>query len=141
MNSKQFAIANFALLITTLVTFSLGATQAQASCASPLSEGNFEGQTSQRVSSPWVGEGRVGIDRGLGYSNAGKNNAWMRNVSGWNAIRQRVRLQPNTQYQLTAYVRTSANVTDGYFGVRDARQKVFSEIKFGSLPRYTPLTL
>ncbi|MDZ8053607.1 MAG: hypothetical protein RMX68_007505 [Aulosira sp. ZfuVER01] len=141
MFSKQFAIAKIAIFITTIVTLGLGSTQAQASCASPLSGGDFEGQTSQRVSSPWVGEGRVGIDRGLGYSNAGKNNVWMRNVSGWNAIRQRVRLQPNTQYQLTAYVRTSANVTDGYFGVRDARQKVFSEIKFGSLPRYTPLTL
>ncbi|MEH2074799.1 MAG: hypothetical protein V7K57_10470 [Nostoc sp.] len=141
MTSKQFSISKIAVFITTLITLSFCSTEAQASCASPLDGGNFEGQTSKRVSSPWIGEGRVGIDRGLGYSNFGKNNAWMRNASGWNGIRQRVRLQPNTQYKLTAYVRTSGNVTDGYFGVRDARQKVFSEIKFGSLPRYTPLTL
>lgn len=141
MAKLQFSISKIAAVITTLVTLSFSATQTHASCAAPLSGGNFEGQTSQRVSSPWVGEGRVGIDVGAGYSHSGRNNAWMRNVSGWNGIRQRVRLQPNTQYVLTAYVRTSGNVTDGYFGVRDARQKVFTELKFGSLPRYTPLTL
>ncbi|QLE54611.1 hypothetical protein [Nostoc sp. TCL26-01] len=141
MASQNFSISKIAIFITTAVTLSFSYIPTHASCASPLNGGNFEGQTSQRVSSPWIGEGRVGIDRGLGYSNSGRNNAWMRNASGWNGIRQRVRLQPNTQYQLTVYARTSANVTDGYFGVRDARQKVFSEIKFGSLPRYTPLTL
>ncbi|MGH1397027.1 MAG: hypothetical protein ACRAVC_23775 [Trichormus sp.] len=141
MAKPQFSIGKIAAFITTLVTLSFSTTQTHASCAAPLSGGNFEGQTSQTVSSPWAGEGRVGIDRGLGYSHSGSNNAWMRNVSGWNGIRQRVILQPNTQYLLTAYVRTSGNVTDGYFGVRDARQKVFSELKFGSLPRYTQLTL
>ncbi|HIK03619.1 MAG TPA: hypothetical protein IGS40_02710 [Trichormus sp. M33_DOE_039] len=141
MAHPQFSISKIAIFITTLVTLSFSTTQTYASCAAPLSDGYFEGQTSQRVTNPWIPEGRVGIDRGLGYSNSGRNNAWMRNISGWNGIRQRVRLQPNTQYLLTAYVRTSGNVTDGYFGVRDARQKVFAELKFGSLPRYAPLTL
>ncbi|MDZ7962991.1 MAG: hypothetical protein RMY34_34885 [Aulosira sp. DedQUE10] len=141
MASKQFSISKIAVFLTAVTALNFCSTQAQASCTSPLTSGDFEAQTRQRLSSPWVGEGRVGVDIGLGYSNGGKNNVWMRNTSGWNGIRQRVRLQPNTQYKLTAYIRTSGNVTDGYFGVRDARQKVFSEIKFGSLPRYTPLTL
>ncbi len=65
----------------------------------------------------------------------------MRNVSGWNGISQRVRLQPKTEYELKAYIRTSENVTDGHFGVRDANQNAFIEIKFGRLPQYIPLTL
>ncbi|AFY35469.1 hypothetical protein [Calothrix sp. PCC 7507] len=141
MARKPLSFGIVAVFITTIVTLNIGSAKTPASCASPLSGGDFEGQPSQRVSSPWVAEGRVGVDQGLNYSYAGKNNVWMRNVSGWNGIRQRVKLQPNTQYKLTAYVRTSGNVTDGYFGVRDAQQKVFSEQKFGSLPRYTPLTI
>ncbi|BAY98914.1 hypothetical protein NIES37_28920 [Tolypothrix tenuis PCC 7101] len=141
MTSKQLSLSKIAVFITAVISLSFPSTKTPASCAAPLNGGDFEAQTNQRISSPWVGEGRVGVDIGLGYSNRGKNNVWMRNVSGWNGIRQRVRLQPNTQYKLTAYIRTSGNVTDGYFGVRDAQQKVFSEIKFGSLPRYTPMTL
>jgi hypothetical protein len=65
----------------------------------------------------------------------------MRNVSGWNGISQRIKLQPNTEYELKAYIRTSENVTDGSFGVRDANQKAFVELKFGRLAQYIPLTL
>jgi hypothetical protein len=129
------------LLVSTPATISLTPSKAQALCiALPFDKG-FEEQNAQRVSGKWTSEGRAGIDRGLNYSFSGKNNAWMRNVSGWNGIRQRITLQPNTQYKLTAYVRTSANVTDGYLGVRDARQKVYSELKFGSSPNYKTLTL
>ena len=111
--------------------------QGQASCASPYGNLDFE----QQPSSYWVTEGRAGFDINKGYSFRGRNNAWLRNVSDWNGIRQQVRLKPNSNYILEAYVRTSANVTDGYFGVRDTQQKVWSELKFGSLPQYTKLTL
>lgn len=111
--------------------------QVQAQCTAPYSNLDFE----QQPSSYWVTEGRAGFDVNKGYSFKGENNAWMRNVSGWNGIRQKVRLKPNSNYILEAYVRTSGNVTDGYFGVRDARQKVWSELKFGSLTQYTKLTM
>jgi hypothetical protein len=111
--------------------------QAKASCTSPYSNLDFERQPS----SYWQTEGRAGFDINKGYSFKGQNNAWMRNVSGWNGIRQQVRLKPNSNYILEAYVRTSGNVTDGYFGVRDTQQKVWSELKFGTLPQYTKLTL
>lgn len=104
---------------------------ALAVCVSPLKDGSFEGQRSRFVSAPWVAEGRAGIDirRGLSYS--GANNAWARNNSGWNGIRQRVWLYKNTVYTLKAYVR-SANVQAGYFGFRYASQRPVREIKFGS---------
>lgn len=111
--------------------------KAQALCEASYSNLDFE----QQPSSYWKTEGRAGFDVNKGYSFKGRNNAWIRNVSGWNGIRQKVRLVPNSNYILSAYVRTSGNVTDGYFGVRDARQKVWSEVKFGSFPQYTKVTI
>ncbi|OUL35440.1 hypothetical protein BV372_11395 [Nostoc sp. T09] len=141
MTSKQFAIGTVALFITIGITHCLGSAKVKASCPTPLLDGDFEAQTSPTVSSPWVSEGKVGIDRGMGNSNSAQNNVWMRNVSGWNGISQRIKLQPNTEYELKAYIRTSENVTDGSFGVRDANQKAFIELKFGRLGQYVPLTL
>ena len=106
---------------------------ALAVCVSPLKDGSFEAQRSRYVSTPWIAEGRAGIDvrRGLSYS--GANNAWARNNSGWNGIRQKVWLYKNTVYTLKGYVRTSANVRDGYFGFRYANQRpVPGEKRFGS---------
>lgn len=140
MTSKQFAIAKFAF-ITIVITHFLGSAPVKASCPTPLLDSDFEEQTSKSVSNPWVPEGKVGIDSGMGNSNSGQNNIWMRNVSGWNGISQRVKLQPNTEYELKAYIRTSENVTDGHFGIRDTNQNAFVEIKFGRLPQYIPLTL
>jgi hypothetical protein len=140
MTSKKLAITKFAF-ITILITNFLGSTQVKASCPNALLDSDFEQQTSKSVSLPWIPEGQVGIDLGTGNSNSGINNVWMRNVSGWNGISQRIKLQPNTEYELKAYIRTSENVTDGHFGVRDTNQNAFVEIKFGRLPQYIPLTL
>ncbi|MDZ7957812.1 MAG: hypothetical protein RMY34_07880 [Aulosira sp. DedQUE10] len=141
MASKKLSVSKVALFITTLTTLNLSSAKVQAACPTPLSDGDFEQQMSQKVSSPWITEGKVGIDLGIGNSNSGKNNVWMRNFSGWNGISQRVKLQANTEYELKAYVRTSGNVTDGVFGVRDTTQNPLVELKFGSLPQYVPLTL
>ncbi|BAY23649.1 hypothetical protein NIES2100_34410 [Calothrix sp. NIES-2100] len=141
MTSKQFAIATVTLFITIGITQCLGSVKVKASCPTPLFDGDFEEQSSQIVASPWVAEGKTDIDRGMGNSNSGQNNVSMRNVTGWNSISQRIKLQPNTEYELKAYVRTSENVTDGYFGVRDANQNAFVELKFGRLSQYIPLTL
>ncbi|MFN6568116.1 hypothetical protein [Dendronalium sp. ChiSLP03b] len=56
----------------------------------------------------------------------------------WSAIRQTVQLRPNTNYTLTVSLNTSSeidnrnasDISDGYFGVRSADQKVYQEMKF-----------
>ncbi|MBD2204621.1 hypothetical protein H6G33_07475 [Calothrix sp. FACHB-1219] len=141
MTSKQFAIGTVALFITIGIIHYLGSAKVTAACPSPLLDGDFEEQISPTVSSPWVADGNITVDLAAGNSNSGKNNISMRNFTGWNSISQRIKLQPNTEYELKAYVRTSENITDGSFGLRDANQKPFIEIKFGRLPQYLPLTL
>jgi hypothetical protein len=69
------------------------------------------------VSLPWHVEnltrawtGRVGIDRNRGWARSGANNAYIRtNTTDWNAIKQVVSVQPNTNYTLTNRFRTSTN--------------------------------
>lgn len=112
----------------------------KAICAARPEDRSFEQQ--QRLSSvsrPWVLEGAGGIDIGKGLSQDGPNNAFVRNTQGWNAIRQRVVLQAGSRYTINAYVRTSSNVRDGYFGFRDSNQKPVAEIKYGPLLKYSPL--
>lgn len=124
-------------LAAALVAFS--AQGAAAQCVGVLRDGDFEGQRAATASAPWAGEGRTGIDIGRGLSQHGRNNAWARHNTGWNALRQTVRLIGGVTYTLRAFVRTSGNVRDGYFGFRDAAQRPVSEIKYGPLPAYTEL--
>lgn len=114
---------------------------AMAQCASPVIDGDFEFQGSATVSSPWIAEGRSGIDIRRGLSYHGRNNAWARNITGWNAIRQPVRLSTGLTYTLKAFVRTSGNVADGYFGFRDEGQRPVSEIRFGPRAAYRELVV
>ena len=88
----------FTVAVSSIFFTNIGINQAQASCASPYSNLDFE----QQPSSYWQTEGRAGFDIKKGYSFKGENNAWMRNVSGWNGIRQQVRLKPNSNYILEA---------------------------------------
>lgn len=128
-----------ALSVIPISVITMPSHPAMAVCVAKLSDGDFESQRSRAVRSPWFLEGRGGIDIGRSLSYSGKNNAWVRHNSGWNAIRQPVRLLAGTVYTLTARVRTSGNVRDGYFGFRDARQRPVAEIKFGPLPTYQEL--
>lgn len=107
-----------------------------------ISDPSFETQTATPVMAPWYVTGEGGIDRNLGNARTGANNGYVRNGSGWNAIKQRIVVQPNTNYTLTGWVKTSSNNTDGYFGARLPNDgAVISETKFGSLPNYTQLTV
>ena len=45
----------------------------------------------------------------------------------------------NRTYTVTAWIRTSANNTDGYFGLRTAGGQVLGEQRFGRLDGYTKL--
>lgn len=83
-----------------------------------VSQPGFEQQPSAAPTSPWYKEGGAGIDRNLGFARTGANNAWARNTTGWNAVKQEIGVEPNTSYTMSFWVRTSANHNDGYFGVR-----------------------
>jgi hypothetical protein len=112
---------------------------AQAQCTSPLLDGNFERQNRNTVNRPWVAEGKAGIDIGKRLSAEGRNNAWARSASGWNAIRQPVQLSQGVPYILTGVIRSSGNMRDGYLGIRDAAQKPMAEVRFGPLAAYRRL--
>jgi hypothetical protein len=114
---------------------------AMAQCTSVLQDGGFELQRRGTLSTPWVAEGRSGMDLRLKLSYRGDNNAWVSNKDGWNAIRQSVRLSQGVTYTLYAFVRTSPNMRDGYFGFRDANQRPVSEIKFGPMAAYKELSV
>lgn len=90
---------------------------------------------------PWTCAGQCGVDQGLGNAHSGANNGWVRNTTGWNDIDQTISVAPNTDYTLTGWVRTSADNSAGYFGVRDLGGNVIGEDEYNSLPGYTELTV
>ncbi len=85
-----------------------------------VGQSGFEQQPSSTPTSPWYANGNAGIDRNLGFAHTGSNNAWARNTSGWNALKQEIAVEPNSSYTLTGWIRTSASHGDGYFGARAA---------------------
>jgi hypothetical protein len=132
-------LLGFIPLATTIPLILTAHTPVLASCAATVSDGGFEQQQVTSVQRPWVREGRAGMDIGNRLSLSGRNNAWIRHNQGWNGIRQAVNLRAGSTYTLTAMVRTSGNLTDGYFGFRDAQQRPVSEIKFGAMTNYREL--
>jgi hypothetical protein len=125
-----------------------GDTWAQVDDVSLLRESNlvghagFESQPTSALTSPWYADGHAGMDRNLGFAHTGANNAFARYNSGWNAIKQEVFVEPNTNYTLTAWIRTSSNNSEGYFGARLLNGgAILNEVMFGSLPNYTKQTV
>ncbi|MBD2867393.1 DUF4185 domain-containing protein [Paenibacillus sp. IB182493] len=107
-----------------------------------VTDPGFETQTATPVMAPWHVDGEGGIDRNLGHARTGEDNGYVRNGSGWNSIKQRVVVQPNTNYTLKGWVKTSSNNTTGFFGARVPNNgAVISEVPFASLPNYTELTV
>jgi hypothetical protein len=86
--------------------------------ANLVGQPGFDAQPTDSLTSPWYGQGNTGVDRNLGFAHSGQNNAWARNTTGWNAIKQEVFVEPNTSYTLSAWLRTSGNQNNGYFGAR-----------------------
>ena len=111
---------------------------AGAQCASILSDGDFEEQRSDTLRTPWYAEGRAAVDRkrGLGYGS--DNNAWAGKKTGWNGIyNYPMVLTKGVLYTLTAFVRTSDDARDVYFGFRNKDQSVAKETsKFGPVHAY-----
>ncbi len=76
--------------------------------ANLVAQGGFEQQPSSTATSPWYVQGNGGVDRGLGFARTGANNGFVRNNTGWNALKQEVAVTPNTVYTLTGWVKTSS---------------------------------
>ncbi len=96
--------------------------------------GGFEGSIA-----PWVCSGQCGRDSG-GLARSGSGNGWIRNTSGWNNLFQTLPAQANRNYRVTAWIRTSANNADGYFGLRSSSGQVLGERRYGRLDNYTQIT-
>ena len=89
---------------------------------------------------PWVCTGQCGADHGAGLARTGTGNGWIRNTSGWNNLHQTIAVIPNHTYTISAWVRTSANNADGYFGLRTPGGQVVGEQRFGRADDYTQVT-
>ncbi len=108
----------------------------------PISDPSFETQTETPIMAPWYVVGEGGIDRNIGQAHTGLNNGYVRNGSGWNAIKQRVVVQPNTNYTLKGWIRTSGNNNNGFFGARVINDgPVLSETHYTSIANYTEMTV
>lgn len=109
-----------------------------------VADPGFENQTTATVSAPWATEGPDGhgIDRNLGNAHTGVNNAWIRtSTTNWNSLTQHVTVTPNTNYTLTGWLRSSANVT-GYFGVRPGTTTTpLAEVTYPAESGYTQVTV
>jgi S-formylglutathione hydrolase FrmB len=89
---------------------------------------------------PWVCAGQCGVDHGAGLARTGTGNGWIRNASGWNDLHQAFTVAPNTTYTVSAWIRTSQNNADGYFGLRTSGGQVVGEQRFTRLDGYTKVT-
>ena len=105
--------------------------------SNPVVNGGFENTTL----SPWVCTGNCGLDRNAGLARTGVGNGWVRNTSGWNDVHQTISVQANRSYTITGWIRTSANNTDGYFGLRTLGGQVLGEQRFGRMDGYTQLNV
>ena len=102
----------------------------------PFTDGGFESPGL----GPWVCTGQCGADHGAGVARTGTGNGWVRNNAGWNDLHQTIGVQPNQTYTVSAWIRTSANNNDGYFGVRTAGGQVLGEQRYGRLDGYTKVS-
>lgn len=89
------------------------------------------------LGSTWVCTVACGIDEET-WGLSGINNAWITHVDGWSDIHQTVVLEPDTNYRLSAWVRTSANNAAGYFGIRSTTA-IVAETHYGAATTWTRL--
>ncbi|WP_052595851.1 sialidase family protein [Luteipulveratus mongoliensis] len=110
------------LTVTLAMLLALIASPADAQAPVPqadnvVADPGLEAQPGGALVAPWSCVGTCGAD--LGDSpHGGQKNAFTQSASGWNAIYQTVSVTPDTTYELTGWIRTSDNLTEGYFGAR-----------------------
>jgi hypothetical protein len=101
-----------------------------------VANGGFEGGLAS-----WSCVGSCGADAGAGLSRTGAGNGWVRNTTGWNDLHQTIQVAPDRTYVVTGWIRTSANNTDGYFGLRTTTGQVIGEKKLAGLGGYTQVSV
>lgn len=92
------------------------------------------GEPFERPHPGWFTTGGAGFDYGKGLAYREKGNAWVRGSKGWNALNRFHEMKPNTRYIVSAMLRLSPGLTDGYFSVREARElngngRIITEVK------------
>ena len=104
---------------------------------SNILKGDFRGPSEGTVKRPWYAEGEAKGKYGwiltpfpsFAYGSAAqfdfadgsaRFDARFDNITGWKALHQSVSLLANKGYELTAVVRTSPNMREGYLGFRGA---------------------
>jgi hypothetical protein len=127
-------------IVSALIIGLLGGTSAFAGV-----EQAYEDFETSAPPAGWFVAGGAGFDWDKGLANKGKGNAWVRyNVPGtWNAINRWFEMSSapaGMPCHVSAYLRVSPNVTDGYISVRPGHDgqtpgPVINEIK---LDRPTP---
>jgi S-formylglutathione hydrolase FrmB len=89
----------------------------------------------------WQCVGTCGIDLGIGLARTGAGNGWARGNAGWNDLHQTIPVAPNRTYVVRGWIRTSANLVDGFFGLRTPGGNVLGEQHFAALGGYTQLSV
>jgi S-formylglutathione hydrolase FrmB len=136
----NFGCWNFAL--NDAVPRMMAVLQHPGSPPPPPPTGVVDGDFEAAGLGPWACTTSCGADHGAGNGHGGTGNGWVRNNNNaWNDVHQTITLQANHTYTVKAWVRTSSNNTDGYFGVRTVGGQVLTETKFGNLPGYTLLSI
>jgi hypothetical protein len=106
-----------------------------------VADASFEQQASGSVGTPWVLSGNGGVDRGIGQAYSGGNNGWLRSTSGWHNIFQPVAVTPHQRYRVSGWLRTSANNSSGFFGIRTPNGAVIAELRYGYFADYTEVSV
>jgi hypothetical protein len=105
----------------------------------------FEAQGSTRILSPWMAEGPDihSVEVGGGLAQTGLNDGLIENSStSWNALTQKITVNPNTSYILTGWVQNDFGTNTGSFGVRAADGvSVLAQTSFGTASTYVPVTV
>lgn len=104
-----------------------------------LVDPGFEQQAGTVPSGAW------GADPGATVETSQAPHAGQKHVrivanNGWREVRQIVRVEPSTNYRLSAWVKTSENASDGWFGARSTKTEFSGARRFDVLSSYTQLT-
>ncbi|MGH3656392.1 MAG: carbohydrate binding domain-containing protein [Micromonosporaceae bacterium] len=108
--------------------------------ATQVTNGGFEAPAGGPAVWDFEGGAYHGVDRDLGFAHSGKNNAWIRTSgTGWSAISQAVPVVPGKTYTFSSWVRSSAALTDGRFGVRLGADgsEVLDDTRFAATGEWT----
>ena len=92
------------------------------------------GEPFERPHPGWFFTGGAGFDYGKGLAYREKGNAWVRGTTGWHALNRFHDVKAGTAYTVSAMLRLSPGLTDGYFSVREARElngngRIMTEVK------------